>query len=210
MVYMDCGYHVLLDRGTHICVSILSIIGSDSGLSPGRRQVIIWINAGISLIFFIMMRTSICWCIFISYLIHCKILLHILEFESVTHHNNYKGKLSYLHNNGSCEDIPYSCYKIPHFNVTHFSCLLTYMSSAKHTVASVSYKSRNFDNVKVHIWLRMYCTKISYIRRSITRSKNALVHEKKMYIKFLGNWLIELYKGSILLTWINFNSSMDR
>ena len=35
---------------THICVSKLSIIGSDNGLSPGRRQAIIWTNAGILLI----------------------------------------------------------------------------------------------------------------------------------------------------------------
>ena len=34
----------------HICVDNLSIIGSDNGLSPGRRQAIIWTNAGISLI----------------------------------------------------------------------------------------------------------------------------------------------------------------
>ena len=32
---------------THICVSNLIIIGSDNGLSPGRRQAIIWTNAGI-------------------------------------------------------------------------------------------------------------------------------------------------------------------
>ena len=32
---------------THICVSKLTIIGSDNGLSPGRRQAIIWNNAGI-------------------------------------------------------------------------------------------------------------------------------------------------------------------
>ena len=35
---------------THICVSKLTIIGSDNGLSPGRRQPIIWTNAGILLI----------------------------------------------------------------------------------------------------------------------------------------------------------------
>ena len=35
---------------TRICVSKLTIIGSDNGLSPGRRQTIIWINAGILLI----------------------------------------------------------------------------------------------------------------------------------------------------------------
>ena len=35
---------------THICVSILTVTGSDNGLSPGRRQAIIWTNAGILLI----------------------------------------------------------------------------------------------------------------------------------------------------------------
>ena len=34
-------------RVTHICVSKLNIIGSDNGLSPSRRQAIIWTNAGI-------------------------------------------------------------------------------------------------------------------------------------------------------------------
>ena len=34
-------------RVTHICVANLTIIGSDNGLSPGRRQAIIWTNAGI-------------------------------------------------------------------------------------------------------------------------------------------------------------------
>ena len=37
-------------RVAHICVSKLTIIGSDNGLSPGRRQAIIWTNAGILLI----------------------------------------------------------------------------------------------------------------------------------------------------------------
>ena len=33
-------------RVTHICVSKQISIGSDNGLSPGRRQAIIWTNAG--------------------------------------------------------------------------------------------------------------------------------------------------------------------
>ena len=37
-------------RVTHICVSYLSIIGSDKGLASGRRQAIIWTIAGILLI----------------------------------------------------------------------------------------------------------------------------------------------------------------
>ena len=34
-------------RVTYICVSKRTTIGSDNGLSPGRRQAIIWPNAGI-------------------------------------------------------------------------------------------------------------------------------------------------------------------
>ena len=37
-------------RATHICIGNLTIIGSDNGLSPDRRQSIIWTNAGILLI----------------------------------------------------------------------------------------------------------------------------------------------------------------
>ena len=37
-------------RVTHICVGKLTIIGSDNGLSPGRRQTIFWTNARILLI----------------------------------------------------------------------------------------------------------------------------------------------------------------
>ena len=37
-------------RVTHLCVSKLTIIGSDNGLTPDRRQAIIWTNAGLLLI----------------------------------------------------------------------------------------------------------------------------------------------------------------
>ena len=37
-------------RVTHICVSKLTIIGSDNGMSPALRQAIIWTNVGILLI----------------------------------------------------------------------------------------------------------------------------------------------------------------
>ena len=46
-------FHALLthwSRVTHICICKLTIIGSDNGLSPERRQAIIWTNAGILLI----------------------------------------------------------------------------------------------------------------------------------------------------------------
>ena len=35
---------------THVCISKLTSIGSDNGLSPGRHQSIIWTSAGILLI----------------------------------------------------------------------------------------------------------------------------------------------------------------
>ena len=38
------------DRVTHICVGKTTIISSDNGLAPCRRQAIIWTNAGILLI----------------------------------------------------------------------------------------------------------------------------------------------------------------
>ena len=37
-------------RVTHICVNKLTTIVSDNGLSPDRRQAIIWTNAGLLLI----------------------------------------------------------------------------------------------------------------------------------------------------------------
>ena len=46
-------FHICLShwgRVTHICVNKVTIIGSDNGLSPGRRQAIIWTNAGLLLI----------------------------------------------------------------------------------------------------------------------------------------------------------------
>ena len=51
-VRSGCQNKVLTHWGrvTHICVDKLNIIGSDNGLSPGRRQAIIWTNVGILLI----------------------------------------------------------------------------------------------------------------------------------------------------------------
>ena len=45
---MECWTH--WSWKTHIYVSKLIIIGSENSLSPGQRQTIIWINAGILLI----------------------------------------------------------------------------------------------------------------------------------------------------------------
>ena len=45
-----CGRLTYWGRVKHICVSNLTTIGSDNGLSAGRHQAIIWTNAGIMLI----------------------------------------------------------------------------------------------------------------------------------------------------------------
>ena len=44
------AHDVQWGRVTHICVGTNTNIGSDNGLSPGRRQAIIWTNSGILLI----------------------------------------------------------------------------------------------------------------------------------------------------------------
>ena len=58
-ICLSCQYFSILilhmwlthwGRVTHISVDNLAFIGSDNGLSPGRRQAIIWTNAGILLI----------------------------------------------------------------------------------------------------------------------------------------------------------------
>ena len=57
-IYIDMPQLVLIyvgplthwGRVTHICVSKLTINDSNNALSPGRRQAIIWANAGILLI----------------------------------------------------------------------------------------------------------------------------------------------------------------
>ena len=48
--YIHSGVLTHWGRVTHKCGGKLTRIGSDNGLSPGRRQAIIWTNAGILLI----------------------------------------------------------------------------------------------------------------------------------------------------------------
>ena len=49
---LDSPHNVLTHWGrvTYSCISKLTSIASDNGLSPGQRQAIIWTNAGILLI----------------------------------------------------------------------------------------------------------------------------------------------------------------
>ena len=50
MNYQNKSDLIHWDWVKHLCVSKVTIIGSDNGLSPGRRQAIIWTNVGILLI----------------------------------------------------------------------------------------------------------------------------------------------------------------
>ena len=54
---LTCAFHIpcmhtpeIIDMHRGVCDNKLAIIGSDNGLSPDRRQAIIWTNAGILLI----------------------------------------------------------------------------------------------------------------------------------------------------------------
>ena len=47
---LDCPRESCMSLGFNSCVDKLTITGSDNGLSSGRRQAIIWTNAGILLI----------------------------------------------------------------------------------------------------------------------------------------------------------------
>ena len=67
-------------RLTHICISKLTIIGSDNGLSPGRHQAIIWTNAGIVLIGLLGTKFS-----------EILIEIHIFSFKKI-HLNMLSGK----------------------------------------------------------------------------------------------------------------------
>ena len=48
--HLEIIYLTHWGRVTHICISKLDIISSDNGLSPDRRQAIVWTNAGMLLI----------------------------------------------------------------------------------------------------------------------------------------------------------------
>ena len=46
-ICLSCNVLTHWGQVTYICISKLTIIGSDKGLSPGRHQAIIWTNDGI-------------------------------------------------------------------------------------------------------------------------------------------------------------------
>ena len=61
--HLECNMIILthLGRVMHTCVSKLTIIGSDNGLSPGQHQAIIWTNARILLFGPFSLRNKLKW-----------------------------------------------------------------------------------------------------------------------------------------------------
>ena len=61
--YWSCSLRTLTHWGriTHIYANNVTIIGSDNGMSPDRRQAIIWTNAGILLIWPLVTNFSEIW-----------------------------------------------------------------------------------------------------------------------------------------------------
>ena len=91
-------------RVPHICISKLSIISSDNGLSPSQRHTIIWTNAGILLIGHLGANFGeilIPFCIFWFKKLHLKtpsgkwwpfcLGLNVLTFECYSYAHTYTG-----------------------------------------------------------------------------------------------------------------------
>ena len=88
----------------HISVSKFTIIGSDNGLSPGRRQAIIWTNAGI--------------------LVMCTLGTHFREILIEIHKSLFK-KNAFEMSSAECRPF---CHGLNRLNVSKMPC--TYLSFA--------------------------------------------------------------------------------
>ena len=101
-------------RVTHICVSKLTTIGSDNGLSPGRRQAIIWTNDGILL--FRTLGTNF-----------SEILSEIHSFSFKKMHlkmSSAKWRLFLLGLNELIRPTPYSSFLLSVYTDNHYDVLI--------------------------------------------------------------------------------------
>ena len=102
-------------RVTHICVGSLTINGSDNGLSPGRRQAIIWTNDGILLIGTLGTNVSEIWIEILTFLfkkirfenVVCEMASICLGLNELTKYsgNIPNNKYGGIHLCSSCEYI---------------------------------------------------------------------------------------------------------
>ena len=134
-------------RVTHICVSKLTIIGSDNGLSPDRRQAIIWTNAGILLIG--PLETS-----FSEILIE----IHAFAFKKM-HLKNVVWKMAAMLARPQCVKI------LPHLTTTRVMpshvCLLTYLTDTDTCTgrpwrSGVSLLQGQFADFSLHMPLSLF------------------------------------------------------
>ena len=149
---------------THICVGNLTNIDSDNGLSPGRRQAIIWTNAGLLLIGPLGTNFS-------------EILIEILTFSL----KKMRLKLSSAKRRPFCLGLN-ELMKMPEiFKRNIFSCfrirtkvLLWHNKEDAHTLTLI---------------LRAYIIIIAY-RRMIKSTSNAMIYALyRIYTFWINKWM---------------------
>ena len=110
-------------RMTHICVSKLASIISDNGLSPGRRQAIIWNNAGILLIGPLGTNFS-------------EILIEIHIFSSMKMHFEMSSdKMAAILSRPQCVNVKPTLkdeQNDPHLHYTFYFCFVLFLKSSRH------------------------------------------------------------------------------
>ena len=137
-------------RVTHICVSELTIIGSDNGLPPGRCQAIIWTIAGILLIRTLVTNFSEAFS-----------EVHTFSFRKMhlkMSSAKWRPFCLGLHVPVSCGSTPAVRLRIIHDDVMaweHFSCYLPFVTGI-HRLPMVSpYKGPVTRNLKVLFEVRL-------------------------------------------------------
>ena len=95
-------------RETHICVSKVTIIGSDNGLSPDRRQAITWSNAGILLIWTLGTNFS-------------EILRKIYKFIQEKAFQNVVWKIAAILSQPQCVKLIKHYYEVPIYPVIDYA-----------------------------------------------------------------------------------------
>ena len=133
------------DRVTHICVSKLTIIGSVNGLSPGRRQAIIWTNAGIVLIGPLRINFN-----------ETSIEIHTFSFKKI-HLKLSSGKMATILSRPQCV-IP---AKITRYCIPPRRTTLTIVESCSHyfTIWSMEYVSKFDVSSRVITYQHFTCSR---------------------------------------------------
>ena len=137
---------------THISVNKLTIIGSDNGLSPGRRQAIIWTNDGIL------------W-IMPYWIYFCEILFQVRKFSLMEMHL----KISSVKWRSFCIDVNVLIH------ILHWLIPDEWPGRTRHTVSKGTNKIKGWyfsDRVITSIFLNFFCICIwvLYLESILTES----------------------------------------